>query len=99
MIVAGVMSGTSADGIDVAYLRILGRGLRVRWQLLGHAHTAYPPAVRRAVLADRARRVLTYKRNVRAWLKQAPPPSGKRVAQLRERMKRFEDAVHRQLAF
>jgi anhydro-N-acetylmuramic acid kinase len=51
MIVAGVMSGTSADGIDVAFVRILGRGLRVRWQLLGHAHTAYPPAVRRAVLA------------------------------------------------
>ncbi len=51
MIVAGVMSGTSADGIDVAYLRILGRGLRVRWQLLGHTHTAYPPVARRAVLA------------------------------------------------
>jgi anhydro-N-acetylmuramic acid kinase len=50
MIVAGVMSGTSADGIDVAFVRILGRGLRLRWQLLGHAHSAYPPVVRRAVL-------------------------------------------------
>ena len=51
MIVAGVMSGTSADGIDVAFVRVLGRGLRVRWQLLGHAHSSYSPAVRRAVLA------------------------------------------------
>jgi anhydro-N-acetylmuramic acid kinase len=51
MIVAGVMSGTSADGIDVAIVRVLGRGFRTRFQLLAHEHHAYSPAVRRAVLA------------------------------------------------
>jgi anhydro-N-acetylmuramic acid kinase len=51
MIVAGVMSGTSADGIDVAVVRILGRGWNTRFQLLGHEHFPYPARVRRAVLA------------------------------------------------
>ena len=51
MIVAGVMSGTSADGIDVALVRILGRGFRSRLELLAHYHFAYPADVRRAVLA------------------------------------------------
>jgi len=51
MIVAGVMSGTSADGIDVAIVRVLGRGFRTRFQLLAHEHYSYPAAVRRAVLA------------------------------------------------
>jgi len=50
LIVAGVMSGTSADGIDVALLRILGRGFNLRLQLLAHEHFNYPKAVREAVL-------------------------------------------------
>lgn len=52
MLVAGVMSGTSADGIDVAIVRVLGRGFRTRFQLLAHEHYPYPPAVRRTVLAS-----------------------------------------------
>jgi anhydro-N-acetylmuramic acid kinase len=51
VIVAGVMSGTSADGIDVALIRVMGRALRTRFELLAHQHFAYPAAVRRAVLA------------------------------------------------
>lgn len=48
MIVAGVMSGTSADGIDVALVRIGGsRDVR----LLGHAGYPYPRKVRAAVLS------------------------------------------------
>lgn len=51
MIVAGVMSGTSADGIDVALVRITGKGYKLRLKLLGHRHFAYPASVRAAVLA------------------------------------------------
>jgi anhydro-N-acetylmuramic acid kinase len=50
MIVAGVMSGTSADGINVALVRILGRGFRSRLELLAHYEFPYPHEVRRAVL-------------------------------------------------
>jgi anhydro-N-acetylmuramic acid kinase len=52
MIVAGIMSGTSADGIDVAFCRIrMGREDTPKLQLLHHAAIPYSPAVRRAVLA------------------------------------------------
>ena len=44
------MSGTSADGIDVAMVRIMGRGFDLRFELLGHEHFEYPTAVRNAVL-------------------------------------------------
>ena len=52
MIVAGVMSGTSADGVDVAVCRITA-GADVsapRLKLLGHASFPYAKAVRAAVL-------------------------------------------------
>ena len=51
MIVAGVMSGTSADGVNVALVRLEGRGLRTRLQLLAHREYPYPPRIRSAVLA------------------------------------------------
>ena len=51
MIVAGVMSGTSADGINVALLRVQGRGFRMRFRVVGHRQYPYPAAVRRAILA------------------------------------------------
>jgi len=47
MIVAGVMSGTSADGIDVALVRV-SAGSAI---LLGHADYPYPAKIRRAVLS------------------------------------------------
>jgi anhydro-N-acetylmuramic acid kinase len=50
LIVAGVMSGTSADGIDVALVRITGTGFNLKFELLGHQHSAYPRPVRKAVL-------------------------------------------------
>jgi anhydro-N-acetylmuramic acid kinase len=52
MIVAGVMSGTSADGIDVAIVRLTGRGFRTRFELLSRYEKPYPANVRRAVLAS-----------------------------------------------
>jgi anhydro-N-acetylmuramic acid kinase len=51
VIVAGVMSGTSADGINVALVRIQGRGFRSRLELLAHYQFPYPAEVRHAVLA------------------------------------------------
>jgi anhydro-N-acetylmuramic acid kinase len=50
VIVAGVMSGTSVDGIDTAIVRVLGRGFRTRFELLHHSHISFPAPVRRAVL-------------------------------------------------
>ena len=58
MIVAGVMSGTSADGINVALVRInAGAAKRGRGQphntieLLGHREFSYPAKVRAAILS------------------------------------------------
>jgi anhydro-N-acetylmuramic acid kinase len=59
MIVAGVMSGTSADGINVALMRVderltrrvRGRQQELHFKLLAHAEYPYPKEVRKAVLA------------------------------------------------
>ena len=54
MNVAGIMSGTSADGVDVAFVRIESRSRsadRPKLTLLAHEGFPYPPALRRAVLA------------------------------------------------
>jgi len=51
MIVAGIMSGTSADGINVALTRIQGRGLRSRLELLAHYEFPYSAGVRQTILA------------------------------------------------
>ena len=52
MIVAGVMSGTSADGINVALVRFSNRRRResAKPTLLGHSEYPYSASVRRAVL-------------------------------------------------
>lgn len=50
MIVAGIMSGTSADGIDVAVVRIRERKREVRIEFVAHEGFAFPAALRRAVL-------------------------------------------------
>jgi anhydro-N-acetylmuramic acid kinase len=48
MIVAGVMSGTSADGINVALVRLTSG--RTKLHLLGHAEYPYPKPVRKFIL-------------------------------------------------
>jgi anhydro-N-acetylmuramic acid kinase len=54
VIVAGVMSGTSADGINVALVRItpsqVARDKQFNIKLVGHAEYPYPRAVRRTIL-------------------------------------------------
>jgi anhydro-N-acetylmuramic acid kinase len=52
MIVAGVMSGTSADGVDVAVCRVaMGKDGVPRVKVLGHRAFAYDRKLRTAVLA------------------------------------------------
>jgi len=51
MIVAGVMSGTSADGIDVALVKIAATDGKPKIKLLAHHAVSYPAALRSAVLA------------------------------------------------
>jgi anhydro-N-acetylmuramic acid kinase len=52
MIIAGVMSGTSADGINVALVKLSARGRgRPRYTLLAHEEYPFPAPVRRVILA------------------------------------------------
>jgi anhydro-N-acetylmuramic acid kinase len=50
MLVLGLMSGTSADGIDVALARISGAPPHLNAKLLGHTSFDFPPALRREIL-------------------------------------------------
>jgi len=50
MTVAGIMSGTSADGIDVALLEIHPNRGKLRLDLLGHGAFPFSPALRKVVL-------------------------------------------------
>jgi anhydro-N-acetylmuramic acid kinase len=53
-LIIGAMSGTSADGIDVALVRVNGRGLDMTAQCIGHCHRPYPPDVRQAIFDVRS---------------------------------------------
>ena len=44
-VVVGLMSGTSADGIDTVTVRLERRDGRLLWEVLGRAAHAYPPDV------------------------------------------------------
>jgi anhydro-N-acetylmuramic acid kinase len=50
MLVLGLMSGTSADGIDVALARISGAPPHLDTKLLGHTSSKFPPALRKEIL-------------------------------------------------
>ena len=49
-LVIGLMSGTSADGIDAALVRITGSGLETKLEPMIHRSYPYPPGLRRAIL-------------------------------------------------
>jgi anhydro-N-acetylmuramic acid kinase len=50
MLVLGLMSGTSADGIDVALARISGAPPHLRAKLLEHTSSRFPAALRKEIL-------------------------------------------------
>jgi anhydro-N-acetylmuramic acid kinase len=50
MFVLGMMSGTSADGIDVALARISGAPPNLSAKLVGHTSVQFPPALRKEIL-------------------------------------------------
>ncbi|OQA40054.1 MAG: Anhydro-N-acetylmuramic acid kinase [Chloroflexi bacterium ADurb.Bin325] len=51
MIVVGLMSGTSADGVDAAVVRLAGAPPVLEWELLAHVHSPHPPALRAEIFA------------------------------------------------
>jgi len=53
-LIAGAMSGTSADGVDVALVRITGAGYEMAPTLLLHHHHPYPSALRQSIFAVRS---------------------------------------------
>src|SRR6266481_3471616 len=50
MLVLGMMSGTSADGIDVALARISGAPPNLNAKLLSHSSVKFPEALRKEIL-------------------------------------------------
>jgi anhydro-N-acetylmuramic acid kinase len=59
MLVLGMMSGTSADGIDVALARISGRPPNLSAKLVGHTSLKFPPALRKEILRVAEQRPIT----------------------------------------
>jgi len=51
MIVIGLMSGTSADGIDAAVVRLDGTPPALTWEALGHSHRSFTPELRAELFA------------------------------------------------
>src|SRR3954454_11498138 len=45
-LIAGAMSGTSGDGVDIAITRVTGRGLDMRVELVHHHHAPFAPELR-----------------------------------------------------
>jgi anhydro-N-acetylmuramic acid kinase len=50
MLVLGLMSGTSADGIDVALARVSGAPPELDAKLLGHTSVSFPTAIRKEIV-------------------------------------------------
>jgi anhydro-N-acetylmuramic acid kinase len=49
-LIAGAMSGTSADGVDVAIVEIAGRGLQMSARPIVHAYEPFAPEQRKQIL-------------------------------------------------
>ena len=51
MIVAGIMSGTSADGINVAIVQVHDKGFEIKLEMVAHKEFAFPANVRKFILS------------------------------------------------
>ncbi|MCC6396838.1 MAG: anhydro-N-acetylmuramic acid kinase [Bacteroidetes bacterium] len=51
-LVAGLMSGTSLDGIDAVLLRVWGEGTTIRFEQLAYLERPFPPIVRSMLLRN-----------------------------------------------
>ena len=51
MIVIGLMSGTSADGIDAVVVHLEGAPPGIQWEVLGHLHREHDPQLRSEIFA------------------------------------------------
>ncbi len=52
-LIAGAMSGTSGDGVDIAIVRITGEGLEMSARLLHHHHVPFDATIRDTLFAIR----------------------------------------------
>src|SRR5438105_9261264 len=52
-LIAGAMSGTSGDGVDVAIVKIAGRGLDMSASLMHHHHVPFDASIRSTLFAIR----------------------------------------------
>ena len=50
MLVLGMMSGTSVDGIDISLVRVSGAPPNLQINLLNHTSVAFPPTIRKEIL-------------------------------------------------
>ncbi|HET6597945.1 MAG TPA: anhydro-N-acetylmuramic acid kinase, partial [Anaerolineales bacterium] len=51
MIVIGLMSGTSADGVDAAVVRLEGAPPSLAWEVLGHSHRSFDSDLRAEIFS------------------------------------------------
>ncbi len=51
-VVAGIMSGTSVDGVDVAIVEIEGNWIKTKIKLIGFIEHPYPPGLKELILAN-----------------------------------------------
>ena len=51
MIVLGMMSGTSADGIDAAIVELTGQPPSLSWKLIKHIHAPFSEAIQAEIFA------------------------------------------------
>src|SRR6185312_1327983 len=93
-LIAGAMSGTSADGVDVALMAIQGSGLQMSARLIHHEHVPYESALRENILdlrqagavdlarlAECARRIaLAYAQGVARALQSSRTPASELTA-------------------